>query len=155
METKVEVTHMNNNIHIIAAAIALCSCSASPQKEAVAYSDSTTDINGEWYVTEVDSTVVDTTKTMFRPTIYFKAAVDSIAGCASCNSFCGKADIDTVKQTIRISELAQTLLGCESIEYEYRIFSALDKVRAYKGVGKECIELTDSVGKTVMQLKKQ
>lgn len=146
---------MNNNIPVIAAAIALCSCSASPKKDAAANSDSATDINGEWYITEVDSAVVDTTKTTFRPTIYFKAAVDSIAGCASCNSFCGKADIDTTKQTIRILELAQTLMGCENIEYEDRIFIALDRVRAYKGIGKESVELTDSAGQTVMQLKKQ
>ncbi len=135
-------------ISIIAAAIALCSCSATKT------TDAAVDLNGEWDIVTVDGTAVDTTKTEFRPTLGFDTAKDNVFGCAGCNSINGKAKVDATKQTISFSEIGTTLMLCAHMEYEQQILKALESVKGYKA-GKGCVELTNGSGKAVLQLKKQ
>lgn len=135
-------------ISIIAAAIALCSCSATKT------TDAAVDLNGEWDIVTVDGTAVDTTKTEFRPTLGFETAKDNVFGCAGCNSINGKAKVDATKQTISFSEIGTTLMLCAHMEYEQQILKALESVKGYKA-GKGCVELTNGSGKAVLQLKKQ
>lgn len=135
-------------ISIIAAAIALCSCSATKT------TDAAVDLNGEWDIVTVDGTAVDTTKTEFRPTLGFETAKDNVFGCAGCNSINGKAKVDATKQTISFSEIGKTLMLCANMEYEEKIMKALESVKGYKA-GEGCVELTDGSGKAVLQLKKQ
>ena len=135
-------------ISIIAAAIALCSCSATKT------TDAAVDLNGEWDIVTVDGTAVDTTKTEFRPTLGFETAKDNVFGCAGCNSINGKAKVDAAKQTISFSEIGTTLMLCANMEYELQILKALESVKGYKA-GKGCVELTNGSGKAVLQLKKQ
>lgn len=136
-------------ISIIAAAIALCSCSATKT------TDAAVDLNGEWDIVTVDGTAVDTTKTEFRPTLGFETAKDNVFGCAGCNSINGKAKVDAAKQTISFSEIGTTLMLCANMEYEEKILKALESVKGYKGAGESCVELTDGSGNAVLQLKKQ
>ena len=135
-------------ISIIAAAIALCSCSATKT------TDTAVDLNGEWDIVTVDGNAVDTTKTEFRPTLGFETAKDNVFGCAGCNSINGKAKVDAAKQTISFSEIGTTLMLCAHMEYEQQILKALESVKGYKA-GKGCVELTNGSGKAVLQLKKQ
>lgn len=135
-------------ISIIAAAIALCSCSATKT------TDAAVDLNGEWDIVTVDGTAIDTTKTEFRPTLGFDTAKDNVFGCAGCNSINGKAKVDATKQTISFSEIGTTLMLCAHMEYEQQILKALESVKGYKA-GKGCVELTNGSGKAVLQLKKQ
>ncbi len=135
-------------ISIIAAAIALCSCSATKT------TDTAVDLNGEWDIVTVDGNAVDTTKTEFRPTLGFDTAKNNVFGCAGCNSINGKAKVDAAKQTITFSEIGTTLMLCAHMEYEQQILKALESVKGYKA-GKGCIELTNGSGKAVLQLKKQ
>lgn len=135
-------------ISIIAAAIALCSCSATKT------TDTAVDLNGEWDIVTVDGNAVDTTKTEFRPTLGFETAKDNVFGCAGCNSINGKAKVDATKQTISFSEIGTTLMLCAHMEYEQQILKALESVKGYKA-GKGCVELTNGSGKAVLQLKKQ
>ena len=135
-------------ISIIAAAIALCSCSATKT------TDAAVDLNGEWDIVTVDGNAVDTTKTEFRPTLGFETAKDNVFGCAGCNSSNGKAKVDAAKQTISFSEIGTTLMLCANMEYEQQILKALESVKGYKA-GKGCVELTNGSGKAVLQLKKQ
>ena len=135
-------------ISIIAAAIALCSCSATKT------TDAAVDLNGEWDIVTVDGTAIDTTKTEFRPTLGFDTAKDNVFGCAGCNSINGKAKVDAAKQTITFSEIGTTLMLCANMEYELQILKALESVKGYKA-GKGCVELTNGSGKAVLQLKKQ
>ena len=135
-------------ISIIAAAIALCSCSATKT------TDAAVDLNGEWDIVTVDGNAVDTTKTEFRPTLGFDTAKDNVFGCAGCNSINGKAKVDATKQTISFSEIGTTLMLCANMEYEQQILKALESVKGYKA-GKGCVELTNGSGKAVLQLKKQ
>ena len=135
-------------ISIIAAAIALCSCSATKT------TDAAVDLNGEWDIVTVDGNAVDTTKTEFRPTLGFETAKDNVFGCAGCNSINGKAKVDATKQTISFSEIGTTLMLCAHMEYEQQILKALESVKGYKA-GKGCVELTNGSGKAVLQLKKK
>lgn len=135
-------------ISIIAAAIALCSCSATKT------TDTAVDLNGEWDIVTVDGNAVDTTKTEFRPTLGFDTAKNNVFGCAGCNSINGKAKVDAAKQTISFSEIGTTLMLCAHMEYEQQILKALESVKGYKA-GKGCVELTNGSGKAVLQLKKQ
>lgn len=135
-------------ISIIAAAIALCSCSATKT------TDVAVDLNGEWDIVTVDGTAIDTTKTEFRPTLGFETAKDNVFGCAGCNSISGKAKVDAAKQTISFSEIGTTLMLCANMEYEQQIMKALESVKGYKA-GKGCVELTNGSGKAVLQLKKK
>ncbi len=135
-------------ISIIAAAIALCSCSATKT------TDTAVDLNGEWDIVTVDGNAVDTTKTEFRPTLGFDTAKNNVFGCAGCNSINGKAKVDAAKQTISFSEIGTTLMLCANMEYEQQILKALESVKGYKA-GKGCVELTNGSGKAVLQLKKQ
>ena len=135
-------------ISIIAAVIALCSCSATKT------TDAAVDLNGEWDIVTVDGNAVDTTKTEFRPTLGFDTAKDNVFGCAGCNSINGKAKVDAAKQTISFSEIGTTLMLCANMEYEQQILKALESVKGYKA-GKGCVELTNGSGKAVLQLKKQ
>lgn len=135
-------------ISIIAAAIALCSCSATKT------TDAAVDLNGEWDIVTVDGNAVDTTKTEFRPTLGFDTAKNNVFGCAGCNSINGKAKVDAAKQTITFSEIGTTLMLCAHMEYEQQILKALESVKGYKA-GKGCVELTNGSGKAVLQLKKQ
>ena len=136
-------------ISIIAAAIALCSCSATKT------TDTAVDLNGEWDIVTVDGNAVDTTKTEFRPTLGFDTAKNNVFGCAGCNSINGKAKVDATKQTISFSEIGKTLMLCAKMEYEEKIMKALESVKGYKAAGKGCVELTNGSGKAVLQLKKQ
>ena len=136
-------------ISIIAAAIALCSCSATKT------TDAAVDLNGEWDIVTVDGTAVDTTKTEFRPTLGFDIAKNSVYGCAGCNSINGKAKVDAAKQTISFSEIGTTLMLCANMEYEEKILKALESVKGYKAAGEGCVDLTDGSDKIVLQLKKQ
>ena len=135
-------------ISIIAAAIALCSCSATKT------TDAAVDLNGEWDIVTVDGTAIDTTKTEFRPTLGFATAKDNVFGCAGCNSISGKAKVDAAKQTISFTEIGTTLMLCANMEYEQQILKALESVKGYKA-GEGCVELTNGSGKAVLQLKKQ
>lgn len=135
-------------ISIIAAVIALCSCSATKT------TDAAVDLNGEWDIVTVDGNAVDTTKTEFRPTLGFDIAKDNVFGCAGCNSINGKAKVDAAKQTIKFSQVGTTLMLCANMEYEQQILKALESVKGYKA-GKGCVELTNGSGKAVLQLKKQ
>ena len=135
-------------ISIIAAAIALCSCSATKT------TDAAVDLNGEWDIVTVDGTAVDTTKTEFRPTLGFDTAKNNVFGCAGCNSINGKAKVDATKQTISFSEIGTTLMLCANMEYEQQIRKALESVEGYNA-GKGCVELTNGSGKAVLQLKKK
>lgn len=136
-------------ISIIAAAIALCSCSATKT------TDAAVDLNGEWDIVTVDGNAVDTTKTEFRPTLGFDTAKNSVYGCASCNSINGTAHVDAAKQTIKLSQVGTTLMLCANMEYEEKILKALESVKGYKAAGKGCVDLTDGSDKIVLQLKKQ
>lgn len=135
-------------ISIIAAAIALCSCSATKT------TDAAVDLNGEWDIVTVDGTAVDTTKTDSRPTLGFDTAKNTIYGCASCNSINGTAHVDAAKKTIKLSQVGTTMMLCTNMEYEQKILKALESVKGYKA-GKGCVELTNGSGKAVLQLKKQ
>ena len=135
-------------ISIIAAAIALCSCSATKT------TDAAVDLNGEWDIVTVDGTAVDTTKTESRPIRGFDTAKDNVFGCAGCNSISGKAKVDAAKQTIKLSQVGPTMMLCANMEYEQKILKALESVKGYKA-GKGCVELTNGSGKAVLQLKKQ
>lgn len=135
-------------ISIIAAAIALCSCSATKT------TDAAVDLNGEWDIVTVDGTAVDTTKTESRPILGFDTAKNTIYGCASCNSINGTAHVDAAKKTIKLSQVGTTMMLCANMEYEQQILKALESVKGYKA-GKGCVELTNGSGKAVLQLKKQ
>ena len=135
-------------ISIIAAAIALCSCSATKT------TDAAVDLNGEWDIVTVDGNAVDTTKTESRPILGFDTAKNTIYGCASCNSINGTAHVDAAKKTIKLSQVGTTMMLCANMEYEQQILKALESVKGYKA-GKGCVELTNGSGKAVLQLKKQ
>lgn len=135
-------------ISIIAAAIALCSCSSTKT------TDAAVDLNGEWDIVTVDGTAVDTTKTESRPILDFDTAKNTIYGCASCNSINGTAHVDAAKKTIKLSQVGTTMMLCANMEYEQKILKALESVKGYKA-GKGCVELTNGSGKAVLQLKKQ
>ena len=135
-------------ISIIAAAIALCSCSSTKT------TDAAVDLNGEWDIVTVDGTAVDTTKTESRPILGFDTAKNTIYGCASCNSINGTAHVDAAKKTIKLSQVGTTKKLCANMEYEQKILKALESVKGYKA-GKGCVELTNGSGKAVLQLKKQ
>lgn len=135
-------------ISIIAAAIALCSCSATKT------TDAAVDLNGEWDIVTVDGTAVDTTKTESRPILGFDTAKNTIYGCASCNSINGTAHVDAAKKTIKLSQVGTTMMLCANMEYEQKILKALESVKGYKA-GKGSVELTNGSGKAVLQLKKQ
>ncbi len=135
-------------ISIIAAAIALCSCSSTKT------TDAAVDLNGEWDIVTVDGTAVDTTKTESRPILGFDTAKNTIYGCASCNSINGTAHVDAAKKTIKLSQVGTTMMLCANMEYEQKILKALESVKGYKA-GKGCVELTNGSGKAVLQLKKQ
>ena len=135
-------------ISIIAAAIALCSCSSTKT------TDAAVDLNGEWDIVTVDGNAVDTTKTESRPILGFDTAKNTIYGCASCNSINGTAHVDAAKKTIKLSQVGTTMMLCANMEYEQKILKALESVKGYKA-GKGCVELTNGSGKAVLQLKKQ
>lgn len=135
-------------ISIIAAAIALWSCSATKT------TDAAVDLNGEWDIVTVDGNAVDTTKTESRPILGFDTAKNTIYGCASCNSINGTAHVDAAKKTIKLSQVGTTMMLCANMEYEQKILKALESVKGYKA-GKGCVELTNGSGKAVLQLKKQ
>lgn len=79
---------MKNIQLIAAAAILLCSCSATKTIGPVA------DLNGEWDIVKVDGKAIDTTKTEFRPTLGFETAKNNVFGCAGCNSIMGTARVN-------------------------------------------------------------
>lgn len=140
---------MKNIQLIAAAAILLCSCSATKTIGPVA------DLNGEWDIVKVDGKAIDTTKTEFRPTLGFETAKNNVFGCAGCNSIIGTARVNKEKQTIDFSEIGSTLMLCANMEYEQQILDALRKVKAYKDGGEGLVDLTNGRGKTVLTLKKQ
>lgn len=138
---------MKNIQLIAAAAILLCSCSATKTIGP--------DLNGEWDIVEVNGAAIDTTKTEFRPTLGFEIAKDYVYGCAGCNSINCIARVNTAKQTINFKEIGTTLMLCANMEYEQQILDALHKVKAYKDGGEGLVDLTNGRGKTVLTLKKQ
>ena len=135
--------------HILfaAAAIALSSCSVTKTIGP--------ELNGEWDIVEVNGSVIDTTKTEFRPTLGFEIAKNNVYGCAGCNSITGIVHVNTDKRTINFNEIGSTLMLCANMEYEQQILKALEGVKAYKGAEDGSVDLTNASGKTLMTLKKQ
>lgn len=114
---------MKNIQLIAAAAILLCSCSATKTIGPVA------DLNGEWDIVKVDGKTIDTTKTEFRPTLGFETAKNNVFGCAGCNSIMGTARVNKDKQTINFSEIGSTLMLCANMEYSSRYLTHCTRLR--------------------------
>lgn len=100
-------------------------------------------LEGKWNITEVNGEKV-TGET--APFMEFQMGENKVFGNGGCNTFRSSFKLDAHNQSaISISPAAATMKACLNMEFESKIFKALDKVAAVKsGKTKEEMLLVDA-----------
>lgn len=111
-------------------------------------------LEGKWNITEVKGEKV-TGET--APFMEFKMAENKVFGNGGCNTFRSSIKLDAHNvSAISFAPAAATMKACLNMEFESKIFKALDQVTAVKsGENKEEMRLVDADKNVVFVLTKQ
>ena len=126
---------------VMGAAI-MCSCSTT---------NTSVNLAGEWNIVTVEGEEVASEETPF---IGFDIKDGRMYGNAGCNSIMANVTVDSVKNTIALSNVGATRMMCPDMKLEGKVLSALEKVAGYQ-VSEVGVELTDAEGKVVFGLEKK
>lgn len=126
---------------LIGAAI-LSSCSTSQESVSMA---------GEWNIVSVEGEEVTSDE---LPFMGLDIKESRIYGNAGCNNFMGSLSLDSVKGTIKFSQVGATRKMCRDMKLEGQVLAALDKVAGYKAT-ETGAALIDADGKVLFDLKKK
>ena len=109
----------------------------------------TVSLAGEWKIVSVEGQQV----TSDDPFLGFDMNEGRMYGNAGCNSLMASVSVDTLKNTLTLSEVGATRKMCPDMKLEEQVLAALQKVAGYQA-SNEGVELTDAQGKVVFLLEK-
>lgn len=116
---------------------------------------STSELNGEWKITEVNGQNITKTKNPNEAFIGFDVAKKSMYGSTSCNSFFGELNADANKGTISFGNVGSTRMMCEDIKTEEQVLKAVNETKSYELKGSKKLTLKSADGKVLMTLQKR
>lgn len=116
---------------------------------------STSALNGEWKITEVNGQNITKTKNPNEAFIGFDVAKKSMYGSTSCNSFFGELNADANKGTISFGNAGSTRMMCEDIKTEEQVLKAVNETKSYELKGSKKLTLKSADGKVLMTLQKR
>lgn len=116
---------------------------------------STSALNGEWKITEVNGQNITKTKNPNEAFIGFDVAKKSMYGSTSCNSFFGELNADANKGTISFGNVGSTRMMCEDIKTEEQVLKAVNETKSYELKGGKKLTLKSADGKVLMTLQKR
>lgn len=116
---------------------------------------STSALNGEWKITEVNGQNITKTKNPNEAFIGFDVAKKSMYGSTSCNRFFGELNADANKGTISFGNVGSTLMMCEDIKTEEQVLKAVNETKSYELKGGKKLTLKSADGKVLMTLQKR
>lgn len=116
---------------------------------------STSELNGEWKITEVNGQNITKTKNPNEAFIGFDVAKKSMYGSTSCNSFFGELNADANKGTISFGNAGSTRMMCEDIKTEEQVLKAVNETKSYELKGGKKLTLKSADGKVLMTLQKR
>lgn len=135
---------MNRKINFIAmaGAILLASC----------HTTSSSMIEGEWNITDVNDSVV---KVFPSPYIGFNTQENLVYGNSGCNQIVGSFDLQGKKGQIELGHILSTLMSCPNMELEQSILQALDSVERINFLDEEHLVLCDKNKKPLLQMERR
>lgn len=113
---------------------------------------STSELNGEWKITEVNGQNITKTKNPNEAFIGFDVAKKSMYG---CNRFFGELNADANKGTISFGNVGSTRMMCEDIKTEEQVLKAVNETKSYELKGGKKLTLKSADGKVLMTLQKR
>lgn len=116
---------------------------------------STSALNGEWKITEVNGQNITKTKNPNEAFIGFDVAKKSMYGSTSCNLFFGELNADANKGTISFGNVGSTRMMCEDIKTEEQVLKAVNETKSYELKGGKKLTLKSADGKVLMTLQKR
>lgn len=116
---------------------------------------STSELNGEWKITEVNGQNITKTKNPNEAFIGFDVAKKSMYGSTSCNLFFGELNADANKGTISFGNVGSTRMMCEDIKTEEEVLKAVNETKSYELKGSKKLTLKSADGKVLMTLQKR
>lgn len=116
---------------------------------------STSALNGEWKITEVNGQNITKTKNPNEAFIGFDVAKKSMYGSTSCNRLFGELNADANKGTISFGNVGSTLMMCEDIKTEEQVLKAVNETKSYELKGGKKLTLKSADGKVLMTLQKR
>lgn len=116
---------------------------------------STSALNGEWKITEVNGQNITKTKNPNEAFIGFDVAKKSMYGSTSCNSFFGELNADANKGTMSFGNAGSTRMMCEDIKTEEQVLKAVNETKSYELKGGKKLTLKSADGKVLMTLQKR
>lgn len=116
---------------------------------------STSELNGEWKITEVNGQNITKTKNPNEAFIGFDVAKKSMYGSTSCNLFFGELNADANKGTISFGNAGSTRMMCEDIKTEEQVLKAVNETKSYELKGGKKLTLKSADGKVLMTLQKR
>ena len=111
----------------------------------------TVSLAGEWNIVSVEGQQVVSDE---DPFLGFDMNDGRLYGNAGCNSIMAQVAVDTVNNTIELSQVGATRRMCPDMKLEQQVLAALEKVSGYQASEKG-VELTDAAGKVVFGLEKK
>ncbi|TWV14392.1 META domain-containing protein [Bacteroidaceae bacterium HV4-6-C5C] len=110
-------------------------------------------INEEWYIIEMNGSVIVPSPGRSFPTIKFDTSNGEVLGSSGCNRFMGSFDVNSHLGSIELSKLISTRMACPDMTLENNLLLALGKVKKYKKVGTQ-IALCNTSNRPVLILQK-
>jgi len=110
-------------------------------------------ISGEWYIIEMNGSVIVPSPGQSFPFINFDTFNGKVSGSGGCNRFIGSFDVNSHLGSIELSKLISTRMACPDMALENDLILALGRVKRYKKVGTQ-IALCNTSNRSVLILQK-
>ena len=105
---------------------------------------------GEWKIVSVEGQQVSSDE---DPFLGFDVKEGRLYGNAGCNSIMASVAVDSVNNSLKLSEVGATRRMCPDMKLEEQVLAALGKVAGYQ-TSAQGVELTDAEGKVLFGLEK-
>lgn len=116
---------------------------------------STSALNGEWKITEVNGHDITKTNNNNEAFIGFDVAQKNMYGSTSCNRFFGQLEADAKKGTISFGNVGSTRMMCEDMKTEEQVLKAVNETKSFELKGSKKLTLKSADGKILMTLQKR
>ena len=113
--------------------------------------EKTVNLAGEWNIVSVEGQQVTSED---DPFLGFDMKDGRLYGNAGCNSIMAQVAVDSVNNTIELTQVGATRRMCPDMQLEQQVLAALEKVSGYQASEKG-VELTDSEGAVIFSLEKK
>ena len=111
----------------------------------------TVNLAGEWNIVSVEGQQVASEK---DPFLGFDMEDGRLYGNAGCNAIMAQVAVDSMKNTLELSQVGATRRMCRDMKLEQQVLAGLEKVAGYQASASG-VELTDANGKVVFGLEKK